>query len=523
MSETITTILTTAITITTDHFAFEIGSIIDATLETTVTSVPTWFHGSQEATFALVILKDATATTTNTILLDENSIGHIIFFFEDVTPTITIPSVSSIFSGVTETSIPPTNTITSSFTTQIQSSVMAPQPTGESTPSPTVTLSLSHGTLFKASKAVRSSPSSPTSSISCSPDPSSTTGPRSNSCSPRTSPVAGLVALGVSLAVFLLISGLVIYYRFIKRGQLGNAQKLSHLEGGPLMSGDVRTSKHAFNITRTNTDHPTSTRKDPSSLKLSHFSRLTSPQAQDLPLDDKALSKLFTDLDNRIIDHVVNYWRSGDITSPEYQTYINSPRSRNSWANVLYQGRPLLANISSRIPVFRAILAYHVYTAIVDWRVLTTEQQAKVQDEGVAIRRTLCRNLERSEPDTRKRINVIYNLLERETRIHVSEEMREDKLYRQSLEELATVTVVLSLKLGTQADGFKFDFREKDNESAVVSDSLVVKFLGEAVDMQKMEVVNEMDGTVRALISPGVTRVSRNIESVVRLAQVYTA
>ncbi|KAK6544047.1 hypothetical protein TWF694_000760 [Orbilia ellipsospora] len=330
-------------------------------------------------------------------------------------------------------------------------------------------------------------------------------------CEPSNSSLIG-AAVGVTFAVLFLLVASFLYFKYTRRSSLKQGRISNHLEGGYLISEDVRMGKLAITM-----------RRNQSSLKTPRFSRIMSPLAHELPLDDKALLKHFTELDNRIMDHVVNYWRSGDITSPEYQSYINLPSSRNSWTNVLYQGRPLLANISSRIPVFRAILAYHVYTVIVDWRILTTEQQAKVQDEGNTARRAICRNLERSENDMGKRINIIYNLLERETRIHVSEETREDNLYQQSLEELAAAAVILSLKLGTQADDFKFNFRHKDSDSMAVSDSLAVTVLGEAVDTQKMEVVNEMGGTVRALIAPGVTRVSRNGDSVVRLAQVYTA
>ncbi|KAK6358566.1 hypothetical protein TWF730_007893 [Orbilia blumenaviensis] len=211
-------------------------------------------------------------------------------------------------------------------------------------------------------------------------------------------------------------------------------------------------------------------------------------------LDDQAIVKQFDDLDGKITDHVINYWHSGEISSKDYQAYINSAASRHSWSRILFQGRALLGNLEARVHMFRAILAYHVYSCIADWKILTSEQR-----------------------------DAIIN----ETRLHVPVELRNDELHKASLESIAMCVFVIGVKLGSQKDDFKFDFRNKDNNGDTSNASLGVRLLGQyGTNSKDIEVVNETEGTIRALISPGVIRVpsSRGKGShLVRKAHLFAA
>ncbi|EPS42980.1 hypothetical protein H072_3072 [Dactylellina haptotyla CBS 200.50] len=180
--------------------------------------------------------------------------------------------------------------------------------------------------------------------------------------------------------------------------------------------------------------------------------------------------------------------------------------------------------MESRIPMFRAILAYHVYTAIFDWRVLSPPQQDRIS-EGLSRRRAILQTLEKSEADIINRAHLIYNLLERESRPHISPEGSTNPLYEESLRQIAKEVVSLSLTLGMQADAFKFEFRNKDSDETTPTNMLAVRLLGEpGTNNDTMEIVNGMDGTIRALVSPGITRISKTRkENVIRKAQVFTA
>ncbi|KAK6517738.1 hypothetical protein TWF506_004920 [Arthrobotrys conoides] len=247
-------------------------------------------------------------------------------------------------------------------------------------------------------------------------------------------------------------------------------------------------------------------------------------------LDDHAIARQFDELDGKITDHVINYWHNGEISSRDYQAYINSESSRQSWNRILFQGRPLLVNFEARIHMFRAILAYHVYSCIADWKILTNEQRVAVARDGTirrSVRRKICGSLHTSEQDFLRRAKIIFDILERETKLHVSSENRYEELHKESLDGLAKSIVTIGIKLGSQKDDFKFEFRNKDVDGYVGDNSLAVNLLGETgSNSETMEVVNEMEGTIRALVSPGVIRApnSKNKEAYfVRKMVVFTA
>ncbi|KAF3189532.1 hypothetical protein TWF788_010609 [Orbilia oligospora] len=258
-------------------------------------------------------------------------------------------------------------------------------------------------------------------------------------------------------------------------------------------------------------------------------SRSYTPSLEPL-LDDRTLAKQFNELDGKITDHVINYWHSGEISSRDYQTYINSDSSRQSWNKILFQGRPLLVNFGARVHMFRAILAYHVYSCIADWKILTYEQQVAIVRDGTirnSVRRKICSSLRSSEQDKMRRVEIIFNILEKETRLHVSNENRYDDLHKESLENIAESVVNIGIQLGSQKDDFRFEFRNKDIDGGIRDNPLAVSLLGEpGANSETVEVVNEMGGTIRALVSPGVIRVpnSKNREEYfVRKTLVFTA
>ncbi|KAF3181203.1 hypothetical protein TWF225_006750 [Orbilia oligospora] len=258
-------------------------------------------------------------------------------------------------------------------------------------------------------------------------------------------------------------------------------------------------------------------------------SRNHTPSLEPL-LDDHTLAKQFNELDGKITDHVINYWHSGEISSRDYQAYINSESSRQSWNKILFQGRPLLVNFGARVHMFRAILAYHVYSCIADWKILINEQQVAIVRDGTirnSARRKICGGLRTSEHEKRKRVEIIFNILEKETRLHVSNENRYDELHKESLENIAESVVNIGIQLGSQKDDFRFEFRNKDIDGDIRDNSLAVSLLGEpGANSETVEVVNEMGGTIRALVSPGVIRVpnSKNREEYfVRKTLVFTA
>ncbi|KAJ6262495.1 hypothetical protein Dda_3305 [Drechslerella dactyloides] len=237
------------------------------------------------------------------------------------------------------------------------------------------------------------------------------------------------------------------------------------------------------------------------------------------PLDDAAILKAFNELDNRITDHVSNFWHNGSTTSTEYQECIRSQQSRASWSRILHDGQPLLVDLAARTQMFRAILAYHVYATIVDWKALFPQHEDTKEAEESGT----------SSISIAERANFIRDLLERASEHHLPTQSRDERsdLRRQNLYEIALIAVSISIQLASQLDDFKFEFRNKDGVSTPGRALLEVKLLGETeVDMSTIEVVNGMEnGTVRALVAPGIIRVLRKNgkEHVIRKAQVWMA
>ncbi|KAK6348497.1 hypothetical protein TWF718_006287 [Orbilia javanica] len=324
---------------------------------------------------------------------------------------------------------------------------------------------------------------------------------------------AGVVAAGIAI----LIIGLTLFY-YIRRLNLeSHNRKLALLERGESSRRYIPPIRQLSRRSRR--------------ISSASMVRSDAPSLEPLNLlDDHALAKRFNELDGEITDHVINYWHNGEISSRDYQGYINSEACRQTWDGVLWEGRPLLANFEARVHMFRAILAYHVYSCIADWKILTPEQHISIVRNGTtrrSTRRKMCGVLSNSQENYMERIKTIFEILEKETRLHVSSENRYDELHKKSLENIAKSAVDIGIQLGLQRDDFKFEFRRKDADADVIDDALAVKLLGESEsDNNKVEVVNGMGGTVRALVSPGVTRIpsSKNREEYcVRKTHVFTA
>ncbi|KAK6519491.1 hypothetical protein TWF281_003325 [Arthrobotrys megalospora] len=332
---------------------------------------------------------------------------------------------------------------------------------------------------------------------------------------PPAPPHTELIALGVIILFLLSLGSFLIYRRRRRKASQPTSMTIKIDVPSPL---DPISSRQFGNGVQGSLL---------SNRRLLSLHNLNPKPLPEPILDDQALFKTFNDLDGKITDHVFNYWHNGEIGSTAYQDYMNKANKRASWDNIIYQPRPLLANVGARVQIFRATLAYHVYTCIADWRVFTAEQQAQVITTGDSLRRKICHGLHRSEPASRERVDIVYNILERETRLHVSNEYRYNELHQQSLVKLAESVVLLAIQLGSQNDSFRFDFRNKDASGSLGSDPLAVKLLGESVsNNDSIEISNYMDGTVRALISPGVIRVpssKRKEPYIIKRSLVYTA
>ncbi|KAF3209419.1 hypothetical protein TWF106_010994 [Orbilia oligospora] len=364
-------------------------------------------------------------------------------------------------------------------------------------------------------------PSSTDSKMESPPSPNCTYTSLLESCRQTNQPpplehgtIAAAIA-AVSVIMFLIFLGFYLFFRARKK----NTKNRNRISSGS-ESGDP-SRRYIPPLLQFSTGN---NRASAASASRSH-----TPGLEPL-LDDHTLAKQFNELDGKITDHVINYWHSGEISSRDYQTYINSDSSRQSWNKILFQGRPLLVNFGARVHMFRAILAYHVYSCIADWKILTNEQQVAIVRDGTirnSVRRKICSSLRSSEQDKMRRVEIIFNILEKETRLHVSNENRYDDLHKESLENISESVVNIGIQLGSQKDDFRFEFRNKDIDGGIRDNPLAVSLLGEpGANSETVEVVNEMGGTIRALVSPGVIRVpnSKNREEYfVRKTLVFTA
>ncbi|KAK6501843.1 hypothetical protein TWF481_009664 [Arthrobotrys musiformis] len=341
-----------------------------------------------------------------------------------------------------------------------------------------------------------------------------------NKCSPSNPSRLDLRVAGVIIAVaivLLIFTGFFLWYYIRRKNKRARGQpRPPSLEDGDFSRRSYIPQFSQFS-SRINRDSAVS----------GHSMEISSSEPL---LDDHALAKQFADLDGKITDHIINYWHSSDISSRDYQAYINSEASRKSWNGILFQGRPLLVNFEARVHMFRAILAYHVYSCVADWKILTSEEQTTIFRNGSIrrpARRRICGSLRSSEEDAMKRVETIFDILERETRLHVSNENSYHELHKESLDNIAKSVVILGIQLGSQRDDFRFNFRNKDSDGDDADNPLAVALLGEpGADSDTVEVVNEMGGTIRALISPGVIRVpsARNKDPYfVRKTLVFTA
>ncbi|KAK6340684.1 hypothetical protein TWF696_009008 [Orbilia brochopaga] len=344
--------------------------------------------------------------------------------------------------------------------------------------------------------------------------------------------------IAVGITSFALLAILVILVIYFFRRKIRRRSDNSSLEIG-LRKPKARHPEHKYNLDLQGSASTNTTRGRGRSLAISNSSRTPNIfkfhhfACRFPPLDDFAILKALSELENRITDHVINFWHSGSVTSVEYQTYIRSPESRSSWTRILHNGRPLLVDLAARTQMFRAILGYHVYTAIADWRVFFLSHEDTTAEQITNLRRHICQcgEDETSGISIAERARFIYGLLETASEPHLSAQSRNEYLepQRESLSDIAQMVTSISFQLAPQPDDFRFEFRNKDDTSISGRDLYAIRLLGEAateVDMSAIEVVNGVeDGTVRALIAPGVIRIPRKNKNayVLRKAQVWIA
>ncbi|KAK6533825.1 hypothetical protein TWF694_002754 [Orbilia ellipsospora] len=436
----------------------------------------------------------ATPTTVLTLATDVAAPTTVPTPTTDSLPTVP-PTSSPTLEAVSPSPETPSPTLTTS----------APVPSNQSSPATTASVSSVSGITTSPATSVETTPST----TSIEPLPPTVTPTPSPSSGLSSGAIAG-IAIGAIAIVTIVCVVMYIVHRRSRRNGSGGSRfwKYNHGVDSTAVRGEQRDTNEKRGVAPT----------EAAVLPVVQF---------DAPLDDFGVNKLFDHLDDSIMDHIVNHHLRSDVRPDNLERYITEGALARQ--GILYKDKNYLRDDATKVHMFRAIFAYHIYSAIVDYCIFSKkslQQMGQVPRSSRAqYRVALCREIQNSEENIQQAVETVYERLESHTEIHIlNSALISDDLRKGSMTEIAEKVVSITLQLGAQRDGFIFAFRNRDYSKRPEKDPYEIDILGRSdLGPEQVDVVKRgrSGNAVRAVVSPGIYRMqATGKEYIIRKAKV---